>query len=141
MRLPEIAIQAGGVLWVLVAAGHTAFYRLFGWREEFERMRRLNRQVFYTIHVALYLSMLPAAFVSIVYPEQLARAEGIGGVLALSYALIWGWRLVWQLAYFGPITDKVSTGWRRFHYALVALFVVLTASYAGPVAAAWLSRV
>ncbi len=139
MRLAEIAIVTGGVLSFLVAIGHTGFYRLFGWREEFERMHPRNRQVLYTIHVALYLLLLPGAIVSIRYPEQLARAGGLGGALALSYAAFWCWRLVWQIAYFGPQARQASPGWRRFHYALIVLLVVETAAYVGPVAAALLS--
>jgi hypothetical protein len=139
MQLAEIAIVTGGVLSLLVAVGHTGFYRLFGWREELERMNPRNRLVLYTIHVALYLLLLPGALVSIRYPEQLASAEGLGGALALSYAAFWCWRLVWQIAYFGPHARRAAPGWRRFHYALVVLLVIETAAYGGPVAAAWLS--
>ncbi len=139
MRLAEIAIVTGGVLSLLVTIGHTRFYRVLGWREEFERMKPLNRQILYTIHVALYLLLLPGAFVSIRHPEQLARADGLGGALAFTYAAFWCWRLVWQIAYFGPHWRRASPRLRRVHCALVVLLVVLTAAYAGPVAAAWLS--
>lgn len=137
MKFAELAAIAGGALSLLVAAGHTAFDRLFRWGPELERLSPRNRRVLYTIHVALYLQFLPIAIASIAYPGELAR-PGLGGALALAYALFWAWRLVWQLVYFRPLLREASPAWRGLHVGIVVACGVLVASYGIPAAEAWL---
>ncbi len=140
MQLAEKAIVVGGVLSLVVAVGHMFFHRLFRWGEDLPRLKPINGRVLYTIHVALYLSLFPMALASIVYPQELARAGGLGGALALSYAVFWAWRLVWQVVYFGPLVPSVSRGWVRFHRVIIVGCAVLVAAYGGPATLAWLAR-
>ncbi len=135
MRLAEIGIVTGGALTLAVSIGHTFFYRLFRWGEDFGRIGARNRMVLYSIHVALYLLLLPFALVSIAYPAELARPGGLGGTLTLSIAAFWVWRLVWQIVYFGPRAGNEGPGWRRFHRALVLFIAALVAAYGGPAVA------
>jgi hypothetical protein len=127
-------IVAGGILMLIVGIAHTLFYRIFGWRQAFARLRVLDGKVFYTLHVALMLLGLLLAYVSLRHSDELGRAAGLGGTITVLLAAFWLWRLVWQLVYFRPRRLEVGRKWIVFHYAWVALFALLTVAYSLPVA-------
>lgn len=135
MDLARTSIVLGGSLMLVVGIAHVFFYRIFGWRAAFARLRALDAKVFYTLHVALMLLGLALAFVSLRYPEELSRRAGLGGTITAALAAFWLWRLVWQVVYFRPGKLEVARRWLVFHYAWSALFAALTLAYAWPVAA------
>ena len=79
-------------------------WRLFfpGWPKEIAALSLLHRKLIDTILLALALMLFLFAFLSIGYPEELARADGLAGGLAAALAAFWLWRALWQLAYFPP---------------------------------------
>ena len=127
-------IVAGGILMLVVGIAHVFFYRIFGWRQAFAKIRVLDAKVFYTIHVALMMLGLAFAYLSLSYPEELSRGAGLGGSITPLLAAFWLWRLVWQLIYFRPRRLALRGKWVMFHYGWIALFGLLTAAYSGPIA-------
>lgn len=135
MDLMRASVVAGGAMMLVVGAAHLFFPRIFGWPEAFARLRVLDAKVFYTLHVALVLLGLAMAWVSVRYPGELSRGEGLGGALAAMLAAFWLWRLVWQLVYFRPARLQPARRMLLFHYAWVVLFVLLATAYSVPVVA------
>ncbi len=131
----ELAIMMGGIFSLFVAAGHSAFYRLFHWRSDFEKMTILNRKVLYTIHVFLTLFFFLFGVVSLAYVRELSSGRGLGGGISLSYGLFWLARLIWQIMYFRPSSIPHDLKLLLFHYFLIATFIVLSACYIFPVLA------
>ncbi len=135
MGLARASIVAGGILMLVVGIAHLFFYRIFGWREAFPRVRVLDAKVFYTLHVALMLLGLVLAYVSLRYPEELSRGAGLGGTLAALLAAFWLWRLAWQVVYFRPRRLQLRLRWVVLHYGWIALFALLAVAYSAPIAA------
>ena len=77
MTVREAAVVCGGLLSLVMVYFHGRFYKLFGWRREFEKISPLNAKIFYTIHLALLLLFLCFALVSLLYWRELARGEGL----------------------------------------------------------------
>jgi hypothetical protein len=135
MDLARASIVAGGILMLVVGIAHMFFYRIFDWREAFAKVRVLDAKVFYTLHVALMLLGLVLAYVSLRYSDELSRGAGLGGTITALLAAFWLWRLAWQVVYFRPRRLQVRGRWLMFHYGWIALFVMLTVAYSGPIAA------
>jgi hypothetical protein len=135
MDLARASIVAGGILMLVVGIAHVFFYRIFGWRQAFAKVRVLDAKVFYTIHVALMLLGLVLAYVSLRFSDELSRGTGLGGTITALLAAFWLWRLAWQLAYFRPRRLPLGRRWVLFHYGWVALFLMLAVAYSGPIAA------
>jgi hypothetical protein len=135
MGSARASILVGGILMLVVGMAHAFFYRIFDWREAFAKVRVLDAKVFYTLHVALMLLGLVLAFVSLRYSDELSRGAGLGGTITVALAAFWLWRLVWQVVYFRPRRLRMAGRWLMFHYAWIALFVMLTVAYSWPVAA------
>ena len=134
--MAEVAIKIGGILSALVGIGHCIFYRGFGWREDFEKIRLLTAQVLYTIHLFLIPMFFFFAYASLFHTSELAGGSPLGIAVSTFYALFWFFRLFWQLVYFKPAQ---ITGFEKLlplHYFLMVCFVVLTAAYAVP---AWMA--
>ena len=118
---------------------HIRFYRFFGWQKDLEKVSPVNRRVLYTVHVALYLFLVLLGTVSIVYAEELSRAEGLAGGLTFCLSLFWLWRAVWQVAYFTPLLKTADRSRRFVHYILTTMFVVLFIVYLLPMAAKFMN--
>ena len=124
-----ISIYCGGIMSLLMAIYHTRFYKLFKWEDEFRRIRELNSDIFYTIHIALLLLFFGFSFLSLVFARELASCTGIALGLNLLFSSFWIWRMVWQIIYFRP------SGRIRFviiHYTLTVYFALLAVAYLIP---------
>ncbi len=135
MNFARASVMAGGVLMLVVGIAHVFFYRIFGWRQTFAKVRAVDAKVFYTLHVALMLLGLAFAYVSLRYSDELSRGTGLGGSITVLLAVFWLWRLLWQLTYFRPRQLQMRGKWLTFHYGWIALFFLLTVAYSGPIAA------
>lgn len=135
MELTRIAIVAGGVLSLLMAAFHIRFYALFGWHREFEALSARSRRIVFTIHLALLLAFVGFGAVTLAFVGPLARADGLAFGVDLFLALFWGWRTVWQVVWFRPPPGPKGRTMRRLHVGLTIVFGLLAAAYAFPIIA------
>jgi hypothetical protein len=119
-----ISIYAGGILTIFMAIFHTRFYRLFRWKEEYEKLSAVNRKIFYTIHIFLLLIFLVIGILSLIYTKELSKCLGISLGFNLFISLFWLTRTVWQIIYFKG---------KAMHYMLIIYFFLLFVSYLIPV--------
>lgn len=131
MPVSQIAIIVGGLLSLLMAAFHSQFFSLFGWRREFEALSVRTRKIIYAIHLALLLLLLGFACVSFAASKELSQARGLALAFNAMYSLFWLWRTIWQIACFGR--KKTSSGSLALHYILIASFSLLCIAYALPI--------
>lgn len=130
METGLISIYVGGIMTLFLAIFHTRFYTLFQWKKEYQHVALLNRRVFYTIHVALFLLFFLFAFISLVYARELSKSEGLALGINISFSVFWLWRALWQIYYFPSSQGKrPSSIW----YVMVLSFFVLFIAYFIPV--------
>lgn len=132
MTVSQIAIIVGGLLSLLMAAFHSQFFSLFGWRREFEALSVRTRKIIYAIHLALLLLLLGFACVSFAASKELSQARGLALAFNAMYSLFWLWRTTWQIACFGP-RKKTNSSSFALHYILIASFALLCIAYALPI--------
>lgn len=122
--IKQISIYCGGILTLLVALGHTRFYTLFDWKVAFDKMGVPNNKIFYTIHIALMLTLLISGLSSMMHAKELSKCIGISLSYCIMFSLFWLWRTIWQIAYFkGDIA----------HIAMIITFCIIFISYTIPV--------
>lgn len=130
MEAGLISIYGASILTLFLAIFHTRFYKSFQWKKEYEHITLLNRRVFYTIHVALFLLFFLFAFISFTYARELSKSEGLAFGINIAFSAFWLWRAVWQLYYFKPSKNKrPSPIW----YVMVISFFALFVGYLIPV--------
>ncbi len=130
METGLISIYVGGVLTLFLAIYHARFYTLFQWEKEYQHVALLNRRVFYTIHVALFLFFFLFAIISLVYAWELSNSEGLALGINISFSAFWLWRALWQIYYFQPSKDKRPA---PIWYVMVLSFFSLFVAYLIPV--------
>jgi hypothetical protein len=128
--LSLISIYCGGVLSLLMGIFHTQFFKLFKWKKELEKISETNKNIIYTIHIALLLLFFGIAVISLLYAKELSLCIGISFCINLMYAVFWLWRTIWQISYFKP--DKNSK-LLPLHYILIVYFSLLFFTYVLPV--------
>ena len=131
MNISEFSILTGGILSFAMVIFHLKFYNLFGWKTEFEKVQLKNRNIFYTIHIALILFFVIFSIISIVYFKELAVCTGLAFGISLLYSIFWLWRTIWQIFYF-----KFPEGIKSkpaLHYIVILIFSLLFISYVIPV--------
>lgn len=124
-----ISIYCGGLLSLFMAVFHTQFFKMFKWEDEFRRIRELNSNIFYTIHIALILLFSGFSFLSLLYARELSACTGIALGINIMLSLFWAWRTAWQIYYFRP-SGKVKLS--ILHYILTVYFILLSVSYLIP---------
>jgi len=139
MDFAKTAILTGGILSFGLAAGHSLFYRVFGWKSDFEKISILNRKVLYTIHIFLTIFFLIFGSISILFAAELSTGKGLAGSICFGYAFLWIVRLIWQIAYFKLSEIPHNRNLLFFHYFLIFLFAILSLCYFAPLAQRFLS--
>jgi hypothetical protein len=99
-------------------------------KKEFEKLTDINRNILYTIHIALLLLFFGYAYVSLFYAPELGACKGLAFGINLQYALFWLWRTIWQLLY---IKKPDNRKWLPFYYIPTLVFFLLFISYSLPV--------
>jgi len=133
MLISQICVLSGGILTLVMGVFHTQFYRIFGWRKEFEQIGLTQARIHYTIHMALLLLFFGISCLSIAHYRDLVECDDIGFTFMLILSLFWLWRTIWQVIYFHLPKDQPIQKKRRMHYTLVFIFALLTISYGLPV--------
>jgi len=122
--IEKISVYCGGILTLLVTLGHTRFYTLFNWKDTFEKMGVPNNKIFYTIHIALMLTLFISGLLSIIYAKELSKCIGISLGYCIMLSLFWLWRMIWQITYFRG--DSA-------HIAMIIAFCIIFISYTIPI--------
>ena len=82
--LSLVSIYCGGVLSLLMGIFHTQFFKLFKWKKELEKITGTNKNIIYTIHIALLLLFFGFAVLSLLYAKELSLCTGISFGLNLN---------------------------------------------------------
>jgi hypothetical protein len=130
METSLISIYIGGIVTLFLAIFHTRFYKSFRWKTEYEHITLLNRRIFYTIHVALFLIFFLFACISFAYARELSKSDGLALGINIAFSAFWLWRTVWQLYYFQPSQGKRPA---PIWYVMAISFFVLSVAYLIPV--------
>ena len=133
----KICVIVGGSLSLLMVIFHTQFYKLFNWKEEFEKITPRNQRIFYTVHMALLLLFVIFFILSFVYLDELSQCRGAAFGIMAGYSLFWLWRTIWQIVYFKPPKktgkNKSTRKLLFIHYFLIVVFFILFLAYSVPV--------
>lgn len=124
------SIYCGGIMTLLMAVYHTRFSKLFKWEDEFRRIRELNADIFYTIHLALLLLFSFFSLLTFIFAKELALPAGIALGIDIMFSVFWIWRAAWQIYYFRPAK---KSRYIIIHYFLTVYFSLLAVSYLLPV--------
>ena len=122
------SVIIGGLLSFTLAIFHCFFYRYFKWKDEFKNISVVNARIFMTFHIGIIAVFLFFAYLSVVYTEELTRGDGLAGIVVGFYALMWLFRLVWQLTYLKPLRKEKPL----LHSILTVWFLLLFAAYVTP---------
>lgn len=129
VEIALISIYTGGTLSLAVAIFHTRFFSFFRWKREFERITTINKNILYTIHLALLMLFFGFAALTFLYAEELSGCAGMALGINVLLSLFWLWRAIWQVVYFKP-------GRRGrlllLHFLLFAIFLLLFVCYSIP---------
>ena len=125
-----VSIYFGGVLTLLIAIFHTRFYKMFNWKNDFEKITIINARIIYTIHLALLLLFFMIAAISIIYAKELSQSVGLAFGFNLLYSIFWMWRLIWQFVYFKREKGQKIPPIGIF---LIIILLLLVVSYLIPV--------
>jgi hypothetical protein len=126
--LPTLIFVAGiGQLCVLVASAMVP--RWLNWRDEFTKLSRLHRQMYWVYGGYVVLSIVALGVISIVNAAELASGGRLARSVCAYIAIFWGVRLSLQ-----PVLDvkeHLTAWWLTAGYHLLTLlFISFTAIYA-----------
>lgn len=131
-NLVEGGLQLAGCISLAIGLGHTAFYRIFGWKRDLAKISPLNAKILMTIHIATTILILFLGVLTIRFSSHLSQNTEIASVICLTLSLFWGWRLIWQVIYFRPSTIEHDNKLLMLHYSLITMFGILVIAYAAP---------
>jgi hypothetical protein len=126
--LPTLIFAAGiGQLGVLVASALVP--RRLNWRDEFTKLSRLHRQMYWVYGGYVVLSIIALGVISIVNAAELASGGRLARSVCAYIAVFWGVRLSLQ-----PVLDvkeHLTAWWLAAGYHLLTLlFISFTVIYA-----------
>ena len=138
--ISRIMIVSGGILTLGMAFFHQRFPKMFGWKDDFDKIGKPKGKIHYTIHLALLLLFIGIGLLSISFSSELSRPVGLGMGICILISLFWLWRTIWQLLYFklpkGPLPKAPVV----MHYVMTICFLVLTITYSYPVIEALIAK-
>jgi uncharacterized membrane protein YhaH (DUF805 family) len=126
--LPGLIFVAGiGQLCVLVASALVP--RRLNWRDEFSKLSRLHRQMYWVYGGYVVLSIIALGMISIVNAAELAGGGRLARSVCAYIAIFWAVRLSLQ-----PVLDvkeHLNVWWLTAGYHLLTvLFILFTVIYA-----------
>jgi hypothetical protein len=126
--LSDLIFLAGiGQLSVLIASALVPL-RL-NWREGFQHLSRLHRQMYWVYGGYVVLSIIALGLISLFNSKELAAGSGLARGFCAYAMFFWGIRLVLQV--FLDVKEHLKTWWLTVGYnGLTVLFVFFTTVFA-----------
>ena len=125
-------LRIAGALQLVVAAANLPLSWLLRFGREHSRLTPIVRQIHQVHHVYLGLLLVVFGAMSMVFPEELAAGDGLGGFLSAVLALFWGARLAVQRCYYDrEFLRQHRRGDIAFSAVFAGLFGVYAAAAAG----------
>jgi hypothetical protein len=127
LSLSDLIFAAGwGQLCVLVASALVPL-RL-KWREEFQKLSHLHRQMYWVYGGYVVLSIIALGLISVINAQELASGSGLARSFCGYVAVFWGIRLSLQAVL--DVKEHLTTWWLQAGYhTLTLLFVSFTLLY------------
>ncbi|MFA6094066.1 MAG: hypothetical protein WC986_14095 [Elusimicrobiota bacterium] len=101
---------------------------MLGWKEDLEKLRPINRMIFFVIGWAIVLTVIGLGIVVMTDPNALVSGQRLGTALSAFLGIFWTYRGTIQVAVYPKIWPGGFMG-RASHYGLVALFTFLAGIY------------
>lgn len=92
-------ILLGGFYNIGFALFHLMFWKIFGWKTELSKLRRIHRSVMQVLNLCLTFCFIFFGYISIFQAEEMI-ASGLGRTLLLFISLFWLVRAVEQIVFF-----------------------------------------
>lgn len=121
------ALYAGGIAHLLVLTASIQVPGKLGWREEFQKLRPLNRKVFWTYGVYIFSVILFMAIVSFVLASEPRTRAGILWIFFT--AIFWWGRIASDFFYMKHSDWPQGPLFEIGHVCLTTLFLFLAALY------------
>jgi len=125
--MSKALLIAGGILNALFAVNHLAMPSLGQWQSTLSTISAFDQAVVYTLNLAVAVTLLVFAFVSVFYRRDLLTTN-LGKALCISIALFWLVRAAAQILYFGAAENGSWVGVLIFGAVgllyLIPLFVI-----------------
>ena len=125
MRSLELNLKFAGLALMLLGIAHAFFGPRFNWKQEFERVSLLNRQIFYvhTFFIALVVTLL--GVLAFFYTTVLLEPTQLARVVLCGIVIFWGCRLAAQFFVYDASLWKGDRFNTRMHILLSLLWLYL----------------
>jgi len=126
-------IVLSGIAQIVLILGSLAIPSVLKWKEELSGLKNLYRQMFWVYSGYIWGTNLSFGLVSAFAPHWLLDGSGLGIAVCGFIAVYWAARVLIQFLYFDT-SELPSSAFHTFaEWALIALFIGLTAVYGGAV--------
>ncbi|QEG23534.1 hypothetical protein [Mariniblastus fucicola] len=122
-------IFIAGALQLVLVIGSLAIPRVLNWSDDTAKLRPLTRQVFWTYAGYIWATNLSFALISMLSPASLMDGSFLASAVTIYITLYWAARVAIQFFYFDRSDAPKGIQYDVAEWALVALFVALTAIY------------
>jgi hypothetical protein len=112
-----------------LALGSLAIPLVLGWRDDTRKLKTLTRQVFWTYAGYIWATNVAFGLVSTLAPGALLDGSTLARAVDAYIAVYWGARVLIQFFYFDRSAAPPGAFFKVAEWALVGLFVFLTAAY------------
>jgi len=122
-------IFIAGLSQLILVIGSLAIPKVLNWSEDTAKLRPLTRQVFWTYAGYIWATNLSFALISMMSPESLIDGSFLAAAVTAYITLYWAARIAIQFFYFDRSDAPQGIQFQIAEWALVLLFVALTAVY------------
>lgn len=123
-------LQLTGISLIGLGLLHVAFPKRFNWKEEFERVSLLNRQIFYVHCLFLVIILVMMGLLSLLYAQELVQPSPVNRALLGGLTFFWGLRLVIQWFGYSPQLWRGNRFNTIMHFVFTGLWLFYTITYA-----------
>lgn len=116
--LPRL-ILAGGVGQLLVLIASALVPIRLNWRQEFQTLSRLHRQLYWVYGGYIVLSVLAFGSISILHAQEISSGTGLARAFCFYVTLFWGIRLALQAVF--DVKEHLTTWWLKCGYHVLTL--------------------
>lgn len=115
----HLFIFAAGIGQLLVLVASALVPLRLNWKEVFEALPRLHRQMYWVYGGYVVLSIIALALISIFNSRELASGSGLARSVCIYVAVFWGVRI--SLQWYLDVNEHLTTWWLTAGYHLLTL--------------------